>query len=318
MVLMRVKMISINNFDSCFPVKTVISEQEDWIRNEGWRDDISRAAILEKYMKMPLRRVVYAKETHSGSICIIRREDPQESLAHIDERYSVKEPGGYDAVVTADPGILICLRTADCLPLFLYDKKNHVAAMAHNGWRGVCSGVAANTVDVMKKSFGTDPDSIVAAIGPCICGNCYEVGEELLDHFKGRFGQDELNGFFTKRSSGKSVSGESVSGGPDPDEISRDLPGIEKSDPEGSGQNKYSLDIRKAVIADLKKAGISAGNIFDTGICSFENRHFASYRRDGRVPPEKQTLTGIVLKYLIRHGSVGMSNIKAAKTDVYR
>lgn len=289
-------MRSIDFYDSRFPVKTVISEQEDWIKNVGWCHDTSRAAILEEYLKVPLRRVVYAKETHSGSICIIRREDPPESLAHIDERFSVKGPGGYDAVVTADPGILICLRTADCLPLFLYDKKNHVAAMAHNGWRGVCSGISANTVDVMKKNFGTDPDNIIAAIGPCICGNCYEVGEELLDHFKGRFGQDESDGFFTKRSGGKSVSQESVSGGPDQDGTTRDQSGREKSDPDGSGQNKYSLDIRRAVIADLKKTGIAAGNIFDTGICSFENRHFASYRRDGRVPPEKQTLTGIVLK----------------------
>ncbi len=289
-------MRSIDFYDSRFPVKTVISEQEDWIRNAGWCDDASRVSVLEEYLKLPLERVVYAKETHSGSICIISREDPFEKLVHIDERYSVKGPGGYDAVVTADPGILICLRTADCLPLFLYDRKNHVAAMAHNGWRGVCSGIAVNTVDVMKKNFGTDPENIIAAIGPCICGNCYEVGEELLDHFKGRFGQEELDGFFTKRISGKTVSGENLSGRPDPDETSRNLSGKEKSDPAGSGQNKYSLDIRKAVIADLKKAGIAAGNIFDTGICSFENRDYASYRRDGRVPPEKQTLTGIVLK----------------------
>lgn len=264
---------SIDFFDSRFPVKTIISEQEDCIRYEGWCDDGTRTPILEKYLDMPLKQVVYAKETHSGSIRSITPEHPEGIPEYVDERYAVRGPGGYDAVVTAVPGVLIGLRTADCLPLFLYDPANHAVAMAHNGWRGVCSGIAGNTIEVMKKCFGSDPGDIVAAVGPCICGNCYEVGEELLDFFAERYGQEEVKSFFIDRPERADESGRT----------------------EKTGPRKYSLDIKKAVWADLEKAGIKPENFFDSGICSFENEHFASYRRDGRYPPERQTLTGIVL-----------------------
>ena len=101
-------------------------------------------------------------------------------------------------MITNDPEILLCLRTADCIPVFLYDPAGQVIAMAHSGWRGTCSGISVNTVCAMEKLFGTDPGQVIAAFGPCVCGNCYEVGPELIEDFSKRFSADERRIFFRK------------------------------------------------------------------------------------------------------------------------
>ncbi len=253
-------MRSIDFFDRQFPVRTVFSELEDHRRHEDWRDDEARTAILEDFLRTPLNRVIPPRETHSGNIRLVTGEQPEGSLAYTDERFSIKGPGGHDSIVTDVPGVLIHLWTADCLPLYLYDPVRHAAAVVHNGWRGACGGITVNTLRVMRERFGTDSRDVAAAIGPCICGSCYEVGEELLQPFRKHFGRDEAERFFTPGNAGK-----------------------------------YYLDVRKAVCSDLAKAGVRAERICDIGICSFEDHAFASYRRDGIYPHGEQTLSGIVL-----------------------
>ena len=86
--------------------------------------------------------MLFAKEAHSGSVCVVTEQDPEGRFVYTDETWSVKPPGGYDSVITNDPEILLCLRTADCIPVFLYDPAEQVIAMAHSGWRGTLQGIA--------------------------------------------------------------------------------------------------------------------------------------------------------------------------------
>jgi YfiH family protein len=87
-----------------------------------------------------------------------------------------------DAAVTAKPGLLVGVETADCLPVLVVDPVRRVAAVAHAGWRGTAAGVVARTVEVLVAE-GSRPEDLAAALGPGIGACCYEVGEELRAAF---------------------------------------------------------------------------------------------------------------------------------------
>ena len=87
-----------------------------------------------------------------------------------------------DAAVAEEPGLVLGVGTADCLPVLLVDPARGAVAAAHAGWRGTAAGVVARTVEAMLAG-GSRPADLVAAIGPCIGPCCYEVGEELRDAF---------------------------------------------------------------------------------------------------------------------------------------
>lgn len=86
-----------------------------------------------------------------------------------------------DAFITDRPGIVCFVRTADCVPILIADGKRAAAAAIHAGWRGTAEDVVGETLRAMREAFGTDPAGCIAAIGPRICGGCYEVGREVID-----------------------------------------------------------------------------------------------------------------------------------------
>ncbi len=87
-----------------------------------------------------------------------------------------------DAMVTATPGLALCILTADCQPVLLADPENGVIGATHAGWRGALAGILENTIDAMV-GLGAARENIAAAIGPCISQAAYEVGPEFLDDF---------------------------------------------------------------------------------------------------------------------------------------
>lgn len=98
-----------------------------------------------------------------------------------------------DALVTAAPGLLLAVKTADCTPVLLADASRRVVAAVHAGWRSTAKRIIEKTVGVMRQRFGSRPADIRAAIGPGIRPCCYEVGEEVRDHFRSQFAYaDEL------------------------------------------------------------------------------------------------------------------------------
>jgi YfiH family protein len=89
--------------------------------------------------------------------------------------------------MTAEPGLLLNIRIADCLPVLLVDPRQRVVAAVHSGWRGALARIIENTVGDMRRAFGSDPQTLIAALGPSIRACCYEVGGEVVEAFHGSF-----------------------------------------------------------------------------------------------------------------------------------
>ena len=85
-----------------------------------------------------------------------------------------------DAVVTRVPGLLLAVSVADCYPVLFEDPQTGAVGAAHAGWRGVAAGVVENVVETMQAAFQTRPQDLRVAIGPGICGRCYQVGPEVV------------------------------------------------------------------------------------------------------------------------------------------
>jgi len=88
-----------------------------------------------------------------------------------------------DAMVTDSPGIMLTIRTADCLPVFFCDEVDRCIGLAHCGWRGTQKGLAAKTAVKMNQTWVSEIKNIKAYFGPAIRSCCYEVGEEFKDYF---------------------------------------------------------------------------------------------------------------------------------------
>lgn len=90
-----------------------------------------------------------------------------------------------DGMVTDQPGLFLVVRVADCYPVYLLDPHRGVVGLLHAGWRGVHGKIHLEALRVMEARFQTRPEDLWVALGPGICGGCYEVGEEFLELFPG-------------------------------------------------------------------------------------------------------------------------------------
>lgn len=90
---------------------------------------------------------------------------------------------GVDGLVAGRPGRGLFAVFADCCPIIFFDPIRPALGLAHAGWRGTVAGVAVNTLRCLGERYGTVPADVEAIIGPCICGRCYEVGEEVAARF---------------------------------------------------------------------------------------------------------------------------------------
>jgi YfiH family protein len=120
--------------------------------------------------------LITLKQMHSS---LVRRVD----RAQIAERASLWG----DGLLTSDPGTILSIQTADCLPILIADTKNHAVAAFHAGWRGTLKRIVQRGVESMQLEFGSHPKDLTAAIGPGIGQCCFEVGPEVRDRFAGQF-----------------------------------------------------------------------------------------------------------------------------------
>jgi hypothetical protein len=91
-----------------------------------------------------------------------------------------QEPKIADAVITNRSGLAIGIKTADCVPVLMYDPVKRVAGAVHAGWRGTAQSILKNTMDILCVRFGSSAENILVAIGPSIGACCYEVGPEVV------------------------------------------------------------------------------------------------------------------------------------------
>ncbi len=96
-----------------------------------------------------------------------------------------------DALITATPGLALVIKTADCLPILLFDPKTRALGAVHAGWRGTVRRIAEKTVGAMRAQYGAEPSRLLAVIGPGIQACCYQVGEEVLEAYRAQFAYAE-------------------------------------------------------------------------------------------------------------------------------
>jgi YfiH family protein len=92
-----------------------------------------------------------------------------------------------DGLVTNDPRITLITGHADCMAFFLIDPVRRCIGLAHAGWRGALGRIGARVAEMMVQLFGSDPADIVASIGPSICPDCFEVGQNVAQEFDASF-----------------------------------------------------------------------------------------------------------------------------------
>jgi polyphenol oxidase len=92
-----------------------------------------------------------------------------------------------DGLMTNEPGVLLGIQTADCIPVLLADRKNRAVAAFHAGWRGTQARIVENGVGRMRVEFGSRPEHLIAAIGPGIGQCCYSIGDEVREQFESQF-----------------------------------------------------------------------------------------------------------------------------------
>jgi len=145
-------------------------------------DQSKRGEFLQE-IGLHLDNLVMVKQVHGSAIVVAERPDPE----------LLETPA--DGLITKTPGLVLGIRTADCVPVLFWDPVQKVAGIAHGGWKGVKDGIIAQMLKIFEKSCGTKMADIRVAIGPSIRKCCYEVGKEFLGYFPGFYrGKDASKG----------------------------------------------------------------------------------------------------------------------------
>jgi polyphenol oxidase len=131
----------------------------------------------------PLDAFVFAAQVHGHRVAVVSAADRGRGALAADDAI-----GPTDALVTAEPGTVLAVLVADCVPIVLYDPATHVLACVHAGWRGTVARTAQAALAAMR-SLGTLPRDVVAGIGPSIAPGAYRVGEEVADAARDAFGE---------------------------------------------------------------------------------------------------------------------------------
>ena len=125
---------------------------------------------LYDYLEADSLHVAMPRQTHSDVVAVVGHD----TMPVLD---------GVDGLVTNVPGVALTINTADCVPVLLADADRRIIGAVHSGWRGTDACIVGRAVERMME-LGADAGNIIAWIGPCICGDCYEVGEEVAARFE--------------------------------------------------------------------------------------------------------------------------------------
>lgn len=189
---------------------------------------------------------VTTDQTHTTNVIRVGREDMG---------IGVTRPRPYtdvDGLVTNEAGVVLSTFYADCVPMYFVDTKNRAIGMSHSGWRGTVGRMGKATLLKMQQEFGTRPQDVVAAIGPSICQDCYEVSRDVAEAFMEEFKGHEKEILIDK------------------------------------GNDKYQLDLWQANRIVLEESGVKPENIAVTNICTCCNpdllfSHRASHGKRGNL-----------------------------------
>ena len=194
--------------------------------------------ILAQKIGVAPTHIIVPHQVHGTTIRQVGEE--LLSLSPVSRRMILE---GVDALTTNVCGICIGVSTADCIPVLVYDPIHHASAAIHAGWRGTVQRITQLTIQAMCQSFGSNPLSLLAVIGPGISLQAFEVGDEVYEVFASA-------GFH--------------------------MPGI------STRKDKWHIDLPECNRQQLIEAGLAEEHITNTGICTYHHADtYFSARRLG-------------------------------------
>ena len=197
------------------------------------------SAVKENYRRIAdaigfsLDDLVTSDQTHTANV---------RKVTEADRGKGIRIPRDYtdvDGMITDIPGIVLATFYADCVPLYFIDPVHHAIGLSHSGWRGTVQKIGAVTVRKMTEEYGSDPKDILAAVGPSICQDCYEVSKDVAEEFRSAFAKEYRDRLFYRKENGK-----------------------------------YQLNLWEANRIVFTEAGISEEHISMPGICTCCNQEF--------------------------------------------
>ena len=150
-------------------------------------EDESRRKVRENHRRLAeavgytTDALVFSNQTHTDNIRILQDIDRGNGSVRPNEYHDV------DGMMTDITGQALMTFYADCVPLLLVDPVHRAIANLHSGWRGTIKGIGTKAVRMMHEVYGSDPSKLVAAIGPSICQDCFEVSEDVASAFREKY-----------------------------------------------------------------------------------------------------------------------------------
>lgn len=211
---------------------------------ENVRENYRRIA---KAIGFSEENLVFSDQTHTTNVRKVTEGDRGKGLVVARDYTDV------DGLVTDVPGLVLATFYADCVPLYFVDPVKRAIGLSHSGWRGTVGKIGKVTVETMEREYGSSPEDIIAAIGPSICQECYEVSEDVIEEFKKSFEKRYWDELYYAKADGK-----------------------------------FQLNLWRANEIIMEEAGIPKGHISVTDLCTCCNpdllySHRASKGRRGNL-----------------------------------
>jgi len=221
-----------------------VSEDEYDSLNISFKEGDEESNVLQNWHRLamafaiPLDQFLTVNQVHGNDIFIIKP---------FGDYYSLSEALNYDAIVTSRTNLAVCIKTADCVPVFIVDRIKKIIAVVHAGWRGTALEITAKVVRLLHEKYASSPRDILTAIGPSIGQCCFEVDTAAANAF---LKQKNNEAFLFP----------------------------------GGRPNKWMLDLAEANRQQILNCGILETNIDVSGLCtSCRQDLFFSHRNSGGI-----------------------------------
>lgn len=136
-------------------------------------------------------KMVFTSQTHTTNVAVVTEKELGVDLPDT------------DGMITNVPGLCLVTFYADCVPLYFVDPVKKAVGLSHSGWRGTVNKMANVTVNRMQEVFGTNPADVIAAVGPSICQDCYEVSEDVISQFRENYREEDWESLYYRKENGK-------------------------------------------------------------------------------------------------------------------